>query len=237
MSLELSLIIPCYNETKNLPALVQRCVASLNQPDIEVIFVDNGSTDETAKILPALIQPYSFLRSIRVDKNQGYGFGILSGLKAATGKYLAWTHADMQTDPADVWRGLAEINKAVVGTDLFIKGQRYGRPLSDVFFTWGMGVFETLLLGTWLFDINAQPTIFAKSFFDSWQNPPHDFSLDLYAYYQAKKNGLVIKRFPVNFEKRLHGISHWNINWQAKFKFIHRTITYSLALRTQLGRK
>lgn len=237
MPFELSLVIPCYNEAKNLPTLVQRCVESLNRPNLEVILVDNGSTDETGKILPELIKPYPFLQSVRVDKNQGYGFGILSGLKAAKGKYLAWTHADMQTDPADILQALEIINKTPSDTNLFIKGQRYNRPFGDVFFTWGMGIFETLLLGTWLFDINAQPTIFPKSFFDSWQNPPHDFSLDLYAYYQAKKSGLVIKRFPVNFGKRLHGISHWNINWRAKLKFIRRTITYSLTLRIQLWGK
>lgn len=237
MSLELSLIIPCYNEAKNLPTLVQRCAESLNQANIEVILVDNGSTDDTPTILPELIKPYSFIRSVRVEKNQGYGFGILSGLKEGKGKYLAWTHADMQTDPADALRGLEIINKAPQDAKLLIKGQRYGRPFGDVFFTWGMGVFETLLLGTWLFDINAQPTIFPKSFFDSWQNPPHDFSLDLYTYYQAKKSGLTIQRFPVNFAKRLHGTSHWNINWRAKLKFINRTITYSLALRMQLWRK
>jgi glycosyltransferase involved in cell wall biosynthesis len=212
-------------------------VESVNQLNIEIILVDNGSTDETPRILAELIKPYAFLRSVRVAKNQGYGFGILSGLTAAKGQYLAWTHADMQTDPADVLYGLEIINKTPLATHLFIKGQRCNRPFGDVFFTWGMGIFETLLLGVWLFDINAQPTIFPKSFFDTWKNPPHDFSLDLYAYYQAKKNGLVIKRFPVNFGQRLHGISHWNINWQAKLKFIRRTISYSLSLRTQLWRK
>ena len=49
-----------------------------------------------------------------------------------------------------------------------------------------MSLFETLLLRTRLWDINAQPTMFHRDFFASWDRPPHDFSLDLYAYYGAK---------------------------------------------------
>jgi len=67
------------------------------------------------------------------------------------------------------------------------------------------------------------------------KNPPHDFALDLYAYYQAKKTKLKIFRFPVRFGKRAHGVSHWNINWTAKRKFILRTIEFSLKLNRRLN--
>ena len=82
-----------------------------------------------------------------------------------------------------------------------------------------------------MFDINAQPTIFSKSFFDSWVDPPSDFSLDLFAYYMACSTKLKIKRIPVVFGERAFGASHWNINWKAKWRFILRTVTYSLNLR------
>lgn len=81
---------------------------------------------------------------MRVEKNQGYGFGILSGLRAAEGKVLGWTHADMQTDPVDARRDLVLFDQH--GDDIFIKGRRYGRPLGDVLFTVGMSAFKTLLL-------------------------------------------------------------------------------------------
>jgi hypothetical protein len=99
-----------------------------------------------------------------------------------------------------------------------------------VVFTLGMSVFETMLLRTPLNDINAQPTMFSRRFFESWVEPPHDFSLDLYAYYTARKAGLEIRRFPVRFGDRAHGVSHWNVNWKAKWKFIRRTVDYSLRL-------
>ncbi len=229
--MKFSLVIPCYNEAANLPLLLDRC-ATLTGPDVEVILVDNGSTDNSPAVLRELLPRYRGCRSVRVEVNQGYGFGILAGLRAAEGQILGWTHADMQTDPHDALRGLAffETN----GPDCFVKGRRRGRPFADVFFTLGMSVFETVLLRTRLWDINAQPTMFSKEFFAALADPPHDFSLDLYVYFQARRHGLPVFRFPVRFGERAHGHSHWNVNWAAKRKFIRRTFDFSLQLRKRL---
>lgn len=232
--MKLSLIIPCYNEAANLPLLLERCKELTVRPDVEVVLVDNGSTDNTIEVLQTLLPKYSGCRSIRVEKNQGYGFGIVSGLKAARGEILGWTHADMQTDPQDALFGLEIFEKH--GDDIFVKGQRYGRPFMDVVFTAGMSVFETCLLARPMWDINAQPTIFSRSFFETWIAPPDDFSLDLYAYYQAQRSGLKVYRFPVRFGERAHGFSHWNVNWAAKRKFIHRTVDYSLQLKKNISK-
>jgi glycosyltransferase involved in cell wall biosynthesis len=230
--MKFSLVIPCYNEAANLPLLLERCKEMACQADIEVILVDNGSSDNSPEVLLNLLPQYPGCRSVRVEKNQGYGFGILAGLRAAKGEILGWTHADMQTDPQDALHGLELFDTH--GLNIFVKGRRYGRPLADVAFTLGMSVFETLLLSKPLWDINAQPTMFSKTFFETWQEPPSDFSLDLYAYYLARSNRLVIHRFPVRFGKRAHGVSHWNVNWAAKRKFIRRTIDFSLRLRREI---
>nr|WP_308634285.1 glycosyltransferase family 2 protein [Massilia sp. YIM B02769] len=222
------MVIPCYNEAANLPLLLERC-KGVAGADTEVILVDNGSTDDSPQVLARLLPAYPGCRSVRVEQNQGYGFGILSGLRAARGEILGWTHADMQTDPQDALRGLELF--ASHGARSFVKGRRYGRPLSDVVFTLGMSVFETVLLGKPFWDINAQPTMFTREFFATWSNPPHDFSLDLYAYYEARRQGLAVHRFPVHFGDRAHGVSHWNVNWAAKRKFIKRTVDFSLQLR------
>ena len=229
----LSIIIPCYNEAKNLPSLVDRCSSLLSNQNIEIIFVDNGSTDETSAILHQLLQEYETFKVIRVEINQGYGHGILYGLNRAGGDILAWTHADMQTDPRDILVGLNIFRNQ--NEDCLVKGLRYGRPFSDRVFTFGMSIFETFLMGKIMYDINAQPNIFSRNFFLTWDNPPIDFSLDLYVYYQAKKQGISIYRFPVLFAKRLHGLSHWNINWKSKWKFILRTVIFSLKLRKKVN--
>jgi len=233
--INLSLIIPCYNEAKSLPLLVEKCQKILI-PEMEIILVDNGSTDNTPVILTKLLENQSQIRTVRVENNQGYGYGILSGLKAGKGEILAWTHADMQTDPADAIKGLEIFKQKNRPNKLFVKGKRYGRPLMDVFFTAGMAIFETVLLHKILWDINAQPTMFSKTFFETWENPPHDFSLDLYAYYMAKKQGYSVKRFNVLFGERAHGVSHWNISWKDKYKFIKRTFEYSLKLKTIINK-
>ena len=230
--MRVSLVIPCYNEAANLPLLLERCRAVAAKPGVEVILVDNGSTDGSDAVLRQLLPLHPGCRSIKVERNQGYGFGILAGLAAAQGDILGWTHADMQTDPQDALRGLALF--AVHGPDIFVKGRRWGRTFKDVIFTIGMSLFETALLKAPLWDINAQPAMFSRRFFETWQDPPHDFSLDLYAHYHARRMKIPVYRFPVYFGARAHGISHWNINWAAKRKFIVRTIDFSLRLRQSL---
>jgi glycosyltransferase involved in cell wall biosynthesis len=227
-----SLVIPCFNESANLPDLAARCRALLEgAPQAEVVLVDNGSTDDTPAVLKTLLAGSDRLRGARVEVNQGYGFGILAGLRAATGDILGWTHADLQTDPADALEGLALFAAAAEPERLFVKGRRYGRPAVDVVFTTGMSAFETLLTGRLMTDINAQPTMFHRSFFETWTNPPSDFSLDLYAFWQARKAGLDVRRFPVRFGPRLFGVSHWNTGMAARWKFIRRTVDFSLRLR------
>lgn len=226
-----SLIIPCYNEAGSLPELIVRSRFVAAQGDGEVILVDNGSSDGTAEILARELVEGESVRSIRVEVNTGYGAGIVAGLDAAEGSYIGWTHADLQTDPADVLRVLDLLRS---GGRLFVKGTRYGRPLSDRVFTVGMSIFETILLRTRLNDINAQPTLFNRELLTEWGEPPADFALDLFAIYRARRLGYRVVRFPVIFAPRRFGTSSWNVDLAGKRKFIERTLRFSLALRRNL---
>jgi glycosyltransferase involved in cell wall biosynthesis len=230
MKIKFSLIIPCFNEGLNLPLVINRCRSLAAQGGIEVIFVDNGSTDNSYEIFEKELQSDPCLRLVKVMENKGYGHGILAGLSAANGDFLGWTHADMQTDPNDFLLAKAEIENNQSG-DIFVKGTRYGRPAFDRFFATGMSIFETLLLAKPFWDVNAQPTVFSKKFFEGWENPPNDFALDLFAYYEAKRQGIGVRRFPVKFSSRAFGSSHWNVDWPSKWKFIKRTFNYSLSLK------
>lgn len=233
--MKLSVIVPCYNESKAIPSLLERFKEAINTNDIEVIFVDNGSEDDSSDILSRLLPKYKFARIIRVEVNRGYGLGVLSGLRSGSGEYLAWTHADMQADPCDVVRGFELIEKAKYPKNTFVKGTRIKRPFSDAIFTWGMNIFESICLGVPLTDINAQPNIFHRSFFECWNEPPHDFSLDLYVFYMARKKDMDVVRFPVLFKKRIYGKSHWNIGWKSKWKFIKRTLDFSFKLKAKVS--
>ena len=232
-NLKLSIVIPCYNEEKNIPLLLDK-VSDINNESIHFIFVNNGSNDQSKVLLEKAKPLYPNITILNIEHNIGYGHGIVSGLKAATSEFIGWTHADLQTDLNDVIKSYQQLETAHFSANTFIKGRRYGRPIIDVLFTWGMSLFETFYLKTRLLDINAQPTIFHRSFFNNWINPPEDFALDLYAYYKAKKEKLTIIRFPVLFGPRLFGQSHWNTGFKARIKFIKRTIQFSTSLKKRL---
>lgn len=133
--MKLSIVVPCYNEEENIPLILERFQEVIEREDIEVILVNNGSTDNSAQVLEQLLPKYSFAKTTLVAVNQGYGYGILQGLAMCRGEYIGWTHADMQTDPADIIKALhvIEQEKGLV----FVKGRRKGRPLFDVFLRWG----------------------------------------------------------------------------------------------------
>lgn len=227
-----SIVIPCYNEEKNIPLIMEsfkKCIRE--RTDIEILLVDNGSTDNSSAVMDKLLPEYSFARKVVVEHNQGYGFGILSGLKAAKGAFLGWTHADMQTDPADIIKAVDIIKEKGCHPSVFVKGNRKGRSVFDNFFTVGMSIFESVYLGEKLTDINAQPNLFSRAFYKKWQDPPYDFSLDLYVLYLAKKHRCNIIRFPVLFPERIYGESKWNTGLSAKWKFIKRTVEFSTKLK------
>lgn len=230
--IKLSLVIPCYNEEKNISLVIDRLKNYLDRKDLEFILVDNGSSDGTRKEIQKYSKKHKSLKLVIVEKNIGYGNGICQGLKSAKGEFVGWTHADLQTNPFDAIRALEIIEKENYSERIYVKGKRYGRPLMDKLInTWGMSLFVTIILGKGLYDINAQPNIFHKSLLKLMKNPPKDFALDLYTYYLAKKNKYNLIKFPVHFGKRIYGKSTWNTGWKARIKSIKKVMKFTFVLR------
>jgi glycosyltransferase involved in cell wall biosynthesis len=227
------IVIPCFNEGKNLEKLVSECekVTKLSEYQVGFILVNNGSTDGSEKTFPELVAGVNFIKYVSLTHNQGYGGGILAGLEQASAPITGWTHADLQTPLADCLTGVRSIEN---GGD-FVKGRRTGRKAGDKLFSLGMGLFESILFRRRLFEINAQPTIFRTEILKEWKNPPSDFSLDLFALVMASKGGVEIARFPVNFLPRQFGESKWNLGFKSRIKFIRRTLSYSFVLRRALN--
>ena len=228
--MELSIVVPCYNEAKNIPRVLDSFAQVLGGKDqIELILVDNGSQDETSRVIDGEIARghYHFARKVTVAKNIGYGFGILSGLKAAQGQVLAWTHADLQTDPGDVLRAYETYReKSLTQPDILVKGHRRNRKIMEKIFSLGMQILASLVLGTGLSEINAQPKLFGRSLYDKMQNAPYDFSLDLYILYLAKKLGYKIVSIPVFFKSRIYGEAKGGGSFKTRVKLMKRTINY-----------
>jgi dolichol-phosphate mannosyltransferase len=107
----LSVVVPLYNEEANLPFLQEELRTALTGLDYEIIFVDDGSVDRTAE----RIEPAGNIRVIRFEKNAGQSAAIHAGLTAARGATVVMIDGDLQNDPADIPKLLAEIAR---GADL-----------------------------------------------------------------------------------------------------------------------
>jgi glycosyltransferase involved in cell wall biosynthesis len=227
-----SIVIPCYNEEGNLPALLSGFGAAAISPDIELILVDNGSTDGTAALLRAAVHDFPFFRAVTCADNLGYGGGILAGLRCARGRCAGWAHGDLQYAPADILAA-AESLRPLPGK-IFLKGLRENRPAGENIFTAGMALVSALALGLPLRDINAQPTFFNRELFEGWTEPPADFSLDLYAYADAVSRGYQVIRRKIRLEGRRHGNSSWNRGLKDKLRLSARMARAVFQIRRKL---
>ena len=98
---KLTLIIPCYNESDNIKILIDR-ISIIKYFIDEKILVNNGSNDTTRRIAEKLIYGKSNYKLINIEIIVGYGDGIVSGVRYASGDIITLTGADLQTDPQDV---------------------------------------------------------------------------------------------------------------------------------------
>lgn len=227
-----SVVVPCYNEAGNIPALLDGFAAM--PADMELVLVDNASSDGTAELLRREAPRRPFLRAVAAPVNRGYGAGILAGLAAARGRLLGWTHGDLQYAPADVLAA-AESLRPLAGERIFFKGLRSGRPAADRFFTGAMGLCASAALGLPLCDINAQPTFFSRALYEGWADPPEDFSLDLFAYADALRRGYRLERRPAALAERRHGESSWNRGFADRLRLSRRMLAAVLGVRRRLA--
>ena len=98
---ELSLVIPCFNESRVLPLLRQRLLESLPPMNLtwEVIFVDDGSGDDTFAQLVAMHAADPRFKVLAFSRNFGHQTAVFAGLSRATGEYVAVLDADLQDPP------------------------------------------------------------------------------------------------------------------------------------------
>lgn len=217
-----SIVLPCYNESANLPVLVDRFRPFAAQWDFELILVNNGSTDDSAQVMEQVQQDSAnrFVRIVTIEKNIGYGHGIHTGLEAAEGEILAYSHADVQTPPEDIFRAFELIERGDVDIErTVIKGLRPGRDETHVLTRW-LRILTRLLTGLRVEDINGQPKVFHRSLLDAMDRPVTDFAYDTYVLYVASREGRALQPIEVEFGERLHGESKWASTLLKKYKTI-----------------
>ncbi len=109
--MKLSIIIPIYNEKATLAALVRRVLSVDYQCDLEIILVDDGSTDGSREELKALLTLDDRLRALYHDRNRGKGAAIRTGFAAVTGDVAVVQDADLEYDPHEIPKLLEPIRQ------------------------------------------------------------------------------------------------------------------------------
>ncbi len=143
---ELSIIIPVYQEVENIEPLYQKLAQALEQLDRawEVVFVDDGSRDGSLDVLRAVFQRDRRVRVISLRRNFGQTAAVSAGFDYAQGQVFITMDGDLQNDPNDIPRLLEKLNE---GYDI-VSGWR--RDRKDPFFTKGLPSLISNKLASWL---------------------------------------------------------------------------------------
>jgi dolichol-phosphate mannosyltransferase len=111
--LDLSIVIPIYNEEENIPYLLQRLRTSLERLNLryEIIAVDDGSGDDGAAVLKRYAATSPELKIVRLRRNSGQTAAIMAGLDRAAGEIIVTIDADLQNDPDDIDKLVTKLNE------------------------------------------------------------------------------------------------------------------------------
>lgn len=165
MAVQLSLVLPCFNEQANIEQTVREAFAWMKSAavDGEVIVVDDGSKDDSPKILERLAKEFPRLRVVRHEQNQGYGLAIRSGCDRATMEWIAFVDSDGQFHVADLGKLIA-----ARGDCAFVTGRRRPRADTLVRRAYGkvLGLMTWFVFGIWIRDVNCGMKMFKK---DIWR--------------------------------------------------------------------
>lgn len=119
----ISIICPIYNEASNLRPLLDEIAAAMQSAPFEIIAVDDGSTDASAQILAEEARKRSYLKVLQLRGNFGQAAAFDAGFREARGSIVITMDSDLQNDPKDIPKLVAEIEK---GYD-FVTGWRKDR--------------------------------------------------------------------------------------------------------------
>ena len=124
----LSVLVPVYNERATVRELITRVMGTPITLDIEIVVVDDGSTDGSQDVLAELQQQESALRLVRHETNRGKGAAVRTAIEHATGDVAVMQDADLEYDPAEYPKLLAPI---LSGEADAVFGSRFARPRPD----------------------------------------------------------------------------------------------------------
>jgi glycosyltransferase involved in cell wall biosynthesis len=206
--LDLSIVVPAYNEEHRLPKTLDSIVAYLQTRPYraEIVVVDDGSSDRTAEVVRAYGQKYPELRRLSNGRNRGKGFSVRHGMLEAGGEIALFTDADLSTPIEEADKLLAAVREQ--GYDAAIGSRAVDRTLIEVhqpaireqagiffnrFARWIMGVeFSDTQCGFKAFRRDRMRAIFEQQRIER-------FGFDPEILFLAKRNGLRVAEVPVRW--------------------------------------
>lgn len=210
---KLSIVIPCYNESKRVGNLLQTLKDFDRKwaKELEIILVDDGSKDDTAKKIQDTFSDSfsgnSTFELIQLPKNQGKGAALKAGVEKSTGDFVLTLDADMATDPNELFQWLKMLpgrtfdpEAILIGSREHEKSQIKGqvmRRFAGLIFNFIIQLFTSLNITDTQCGFKLYPAGIAKRLFSGLRT--NGWAHDVELLYQAKFEGVDIRPMPVKW--------------------------------------
>jgi undecaprenyl-phosphate 4-deoxy-4-formamido-L-arabinose transferase len=206
--IDLSVVVPVLNEAPTLEELAERLICILHRlgKSYEVIFVDDGSTDDSAKLLKSLYELHPTIKVIRLSRNYGQHLAIFAGFDRAQGEIVVTLDGDLQNPPEEIPRLLEKMQE---GYDV-VCGQRTSRqdPLRRKIPSYLVGKLASRLVGVKMRDYGSMLRAYRRPVIDQLLRC-QDGSM----YIPALANAFAasVAEIPVAHQRRTAGRSRYTI--------------------------
>ncbi|MFT5171453.1 MAG: glycosyltransferase involved in cell wall biosynthesis [Candidatus Marinamargulisbacteria bacterium] len=211
-----SVIIPCYNESATIEALIDRVLSSPVSEPLEIIVVDDGSDLKTIEILQEKIAP-KISKVIYQTKNQGKGAAVRVGLAAATGEIAIIQDADMEYDPHEFPALLAPILKGeadvVYGSRFLKKGANRDFYLLNFWANKFLTFLSNRFTRFKLTDMETCYKVFRRFVYQQLKIQENRFGLEPEMTAKINQLGVSVKEIPIRYQGRSHR-SGKKIGWK-----------------------
>lgn len=200
--MKLSVLMPVYNEAGTIGAAVKRVLDVEYPCEVEIIVIDDGSTDATSKVLDS----FDDRRLVRAEhrRNAGKGAALRTGARLATGDYLTICDADLEYEPSEIVKLLTPVldNEAqvVFGTRTF--GSHTAFSFWYVVGNLMVTMFANLLFNSWLSDIETCFKLMPVSLYRSLDLVEDGFGIEPEVTGKLLKRGIRPYEVPISYRAR-----------------------------------
>lgn len=227
--MKLSVIVPVYNEEKNLLDVIKYIYSSPAPLEREFIFVDDCSKDKSLSLLKSVQKEYGFKLLIQ-EKNQGKGAAIIRGIKEASGDLIMIQDADFEYDPWDVPELLTPLIK---NESDVVYGSRFKKSAAQVHRTYHyfvnrfLTMISNLFSGIYLTDMETCYKIFKADLLKSMNLTSKRFGIEVELTAYLAKTSARICELPVSYYPRTT-LQGKKINWKDGIAALIHLVKFNL---------